>query len=178
MTSTSSARVESVTDRPPGQRWKALGDVPVHVALLVIGLIIAMPIFIAFFMSFTPLREIVSRANPEILPDTWTLENYGKAWSASPFGRYMVNSFVQTGVITVAQVVNRGLVCPISLGANPGFGCPVSGPGSPGLGVPPDAAVPVRVACPWVCVVSPLHLFSGSRWLRWSFRCAPLSPIS
>ena len=27
------------------------------------------------------------------------------AWSASPFGRYMLNSFVQTGVITVAQVV-------------------------------------------------------------------------
>lgn len=105
MTSTSSEQIESVAARQRGPRWKALGDVPVHVALLVVGLIIAMPIFIAFFMSFTPLREIVSRANPEIFPDTWTLENYGKAWSASPFGRYMVNSFVQTGVITVAQVV-------------------------------------------------------------------------
>lgn len=105
MTSVSATRAEAVTGRPPGRRWASLGDIPVHVALLVVGLIIAMPIFIAFFMSFTPLREIVSRANPQIFADTWTLENYGTAWSASPFGRYMVNSFVQTGVITVAQVL-------------------------------------------------------------------------
>ena len=80
-------------------------DTPVHVALLVIGIIIAMPVVIAFFMSFTPLREIVSRANPELFPDTWTLDNYDKAWNASPFPRYMLNSVIQTGIITVAQVI-------------------------------------------------------------------------
>jgi ABC-type glycerol-3-phosphate transport system permease component len=68
-------------------------------------LIIAVPIIIAFFMSFTPLPEIVGRSNPSILPDTWTLDNYDKAWRASPFPRYMLNSFIQTGVITVAQVL-------------------------------------------------------------------------
>ena len=81
------------------------GDAPVHVALLVVGIVVAIPIVIAFFMSFTPLREIVARANPEVLPDTWTLDNYDKAWNASPFPRYMLNSFIQTGIITVAQVV-------------------------------------------------------------------------
>ena len=91
------------TTATPGR--PKLGDLPFHIVLLVIGLIIAMPIFIAFLMSFTPLREIVSRANPEFFPDTWTLTNYETAWNASPFGRYMVNSFVQTGVITVAQVL-------------------------------------------------------------------------
>ncbi|MCP3976054.1 MAG: carbohydrate ABC transporter permease [bacterium] len=82
------------------------GDGPVHVVLLVIGLIIALPVVIAFFMSFTPLREILSQgAAPEILPNTWTMENYDKAWTASPFPRYMLNSIIQTGVITIAQVV-------------------------------------------------------------------------
>lgn len=85
--------------------WRQLGDLPVHVVLLVIGITISMPIIIALFMSFTPLREIVGRAVPELLPDTWTTANYGTAWNASPFGRFLLNSFVQTGVITVAQVV-------------------------------------------------------------------------
>ena len=105
MTATSRVRSDADVARKPGRTLPALGDLPVHVALLVIGIIIAMPIVIAFFMSFTPLREIVGRANPEFLPDTWTLENYRTAWSASPFGRYMLNSFIQTGVITVAQVI-------------------------------------------------------------------------
>lgn len=78
---------------------------PIHVALLVIGLIIATPIIIAIFMSFTPLREILSRSNPSVIPDSWTLENYSTAWNATPFARFMLNSFIQTGVITVAQVL-------------------------------------------------------------------------
>jgi ABC-type glycerol-3-phosphate transport system permease component len=105
MTATSSTRSDASESVEPGRSRPRLGDLPVHVALLVIGIIIAMPIVIAFFMSFTPLREIVGRANPEFLPDTWTLDNYNTAWNASPFGRYMLNSFIQTGIITVAQVV-------------------------------------------------------------------------
>jgi len=76
----------------------------VHIALLVIGIVVAMPIVIAFFMSFTPLREMLARG-PRIIPNTWTLDNFDTAWNASPFPRYMLNSFIQTGVITLAQVV-------------------------------------------------------------------------
>ena len=65
-------------------------DLPIHLSLFVIGLIIAIPIIVAFFMSFTPLPEIVGRSDPSILPDTWTLENYDKAWRANPFPRYML----------------------------------------------------------------------------------------
>ena len=86
----------------PKRKW---GELPVHVALMVIGIIIAIPIIISFFISFTPLRELVNRPNPAILPETWTTANYSKAWTASPFGRYMLNSFIQTGVITFAQVI-------------------------------------------------------------------------
>ena len=84
---------------------RRFADLPVHLALLVIGLAIATPIIIAFFISFTPLRELVSRANPTVLPDTWTFDNYEKAWNATPFGRFVLNSFIQTGIITGAQVL-------------------------------------------------------------------------
>jgi sn-glycerol 3-phosphate transport system permease protein len=97
-------RTESVAVERPKQR-RSFGDAPIHVSLLVIGIVISMPIVIAFFISFTPLAELVGRADPEIIPDTWTLENYDTAWNASPFPRYMLNSFIQTGIITIAQVV-------------------------------------------------------------------------
>jgi len=95
--------VEVELDTEP--KTRRFSELPIHLSLLIIGLIIAVPIIVAFFMSFTPLPEIVGRSNPKILPDTWTLDNYDKAWRASPFPRYMLNSFIQTGVITVAQVL-------------------------------------------------------------------------
>ncbi|NND03372.1 MAG: carbohydrate ABC transporter permease [Acidimicrobiia bacterium] len=104
MTTEAVARVESAAVKHPKAK-RNWGDAPIHVALLVIGIIVSIPIVIAFFISFTPLPELVGRANPEILPDTWTLDNYDTAWNASPFPRYMLNSFIQTGIITVAQVV-------------------------------------------------------------------------
>ena len=78
---------------------------PVQVILLVIGFVISLPIIIAVLMSFTPLREIVGRANPQFFPDQWTFENYRTAWTATPFFRFMINSAIQTGVITIFQVV-------------------------------------------------------------------------
>jgi len=97
---------EAVTTKPEHIAARSrFADLPVHLALLVIGLAIATPIIISFFISFTPLRELVSRADPSIIPDTWTLDNYEKAWNATPFGRFVLNSFIQTGIITGAQVL-------------------------------------------------------------------------
>lgn len=98
---------DAVTAQPPApaETRTRFADLPVHLALLIIGLVIATPIIISFFISFTPLRELVSRANPTILPDTWTFDNYEKAWNATPFGRFVLNSFIQTGIITAAQVL-------------------------------------------------------------------------
>lgn len=103
MTTERPVRGETVSSKQPKKR--DFGDLPIHVSLLLIGIVVSIPIVIAFFISFTPLPELVGRADPKILPDTWTLENYDTAWNASPFPRYMLNSFIQTGIITFAQVV-------------------------------------------------------------------------
>ncbi len=81
------------------------GEIPLHIVLIAIGLLVSTPIIIAFFMSFTPLKEIVTRPTPELLPDTWVFDNYRTAWNATPFARFMFNSFVQTGLITIGQVL-------------------------------------------------------------------------
>ncbi len=59
---------------------------------------------VAIFTSFTPLSRILRDPN-SIWTMPWTFGNYVTAWTATPFGRFMVNSFVQTGLITIAQVL-------------------------------------------------------------------------
>lgn len=80
------------------------GDLLVHVLLLGIGLVISLPILIAFFTSFKPAQEVVLFP-PRVLPGTWTFANYIEAWNSTPFGRFLLNSTVQSGVITAAQVL-------------------------------------------------------------------------
>lgn len=93
--------------------------------LIGLGLVIAMPIFIALFTSFKLPRNVISYP-PRLIPEEWTTENYISAWDsnrdadyserqdfvgfilnnfATGFGRFLVNSFIQTAIITVGQVI-------------------------------------------------------------------------
>ena len=90
------------TSKP--KRKIATTDLTMQIFLIVIGLIVATPIIITIFTSFKSLQDI--SANPHtLLPREWTFENYITAWNATPFGRYLLNSFIQSGVIVVCQVI-------------------------------------------------------------------------
>lgn len=86
------------------KRKIAKTDLAMQIFLIVIGLIVATPIIIAIFTSFKSLQDI--SANPHtLLPREWTWDNYITAWNATPFGRYLLNSFIQSGVIVICQVI-------------------------------------------------------------------------
>ncbi len=40
----------------------------------------------------------------KLLPETWSVESYRIAWQVNPFGRFLLNSTIQSGVITLGQV--------------------------------------------------------------------------
>ena len=80
------------------------GELPLHVALFGVGLIIATPIIIAIFASFKVPADIINYP-PTLLPAEWTFENYVTAWTSSPFGRFFLNSLVQTGIIVFCNVL-------------------------------------------------------------------------
>jgi ABC-type glycerol-3-phosphate transport system permease component len=80
------------------------GEVGMQVFLLSVGLLIALPIIIAALTSFKPPQQVITYP-PRIWPDEWTLRNYQIAFSANPFGRFLLNSFIQSTLITVGQVV-------------------------------------------------------------------------
>lgn len=86
------------------RRKLATADLAMQIFLITVGLIVAMPIIIAIFTSFKSLQDISANPNT-LLPREWSLENYVTAWNSTPFARYLLNSFIQSGVIVVCQVV-------------------------------------------------------------------------
>lgn len=89
-----------VTKQKRTINWSDFG---LQIALIAIGLLIALPIIIALLTSFKSLKDI--GANPyAIFPREWTLANYQKAWTATPFGRYLLNSAIQSGIIVIFQI--------------------------------------------------------------------------
>jgi ABC-type glycerol-3-phosphate transport system permease component len=79
-------------------------DLALQIGLITVGLLVALPILIAIFSSFKSLQDI--SANPTtILPREWTFRNYVTAWNATPFGRYLINSSIQSGIIVLSQVI-------------------------------------------------------------------------
>lgn len=93
-----------VSSTQPSRERFTTADLFVHIILLVLGLMVATPILIAFFTSFKPPAQVVTFP-PTLFPAEWTVENYIVAWQKTPFGRYLLNSLIQSGVITAAQVL-------------------------------------------------------------------------
>ena len=98
-TDTAALATKVAPDEPPQNReW------PNHLLLFTVGILVVSPVVIAIFTSFTPLNRILADPMSVFWPE-WTLENYRTAWNATPFGRFLLNSAIQTGIITFAQVI-------------------------------------------------------------------------
>lgn len=80
------------------------GEIGMHIALLLIGLLISSPIWIAVFSSFKLPADMINYP-PTLFPEVWTFENYITAWTSQPLLRYFINSVIQTGIIVVSQII-------------------------------------------------------------------------
>ncbi|MEM7346926.1 MAG: carbohydrate ABC transporter permease [Chloroflexota bacterium] len=113
------------TSSKPNTRKSILNsELGLQILLIGIGLIISTPIFIAFFTSFKIPQEVITFP-PQVFPTEWTFENYVSAWDSNRdvdpdltglegflinnfrtgFGRFLINSFIQTSLITIGQVL-------------------------------------------------------------------------
>jgi len=92
------------TTRTPNRFAISSGDLLVHIVLLAIGITISMPIFVAMFTSFKIPTQVITFP-PTLIPEKWTTVNYIMAWQATPFGRYLLNSVIQSGLITLGQII-------------------------------------------------------------------------
>lgn len=94
-----------VTTKPEAPRRRFNGEeLVLHIFLLAVGLLVAAPIIIGIFTSFKAPSDVINYP-PTLLPRDWTVQNYVVAWTANPFGRFVLNSAIQSGLITFFQVL-------------------------------------------------------------------------
>jgi len=80
--------------------------------LLVIGLVVVSPAFLAFINAFKSLTEI--RDNPLALPAKWSFENFGELFSKVGLSEPMLNSFLMC-IAVIGSLVLTGSMAAYSL---------------------------------------------------------------
>jgi ABC-type glycerol-3-phosphate transport system permease component len=71
------------------------------ISTTVVGLF---PVVYVFLASFKTTQELLT-GGTQILPKSFTFDNYIKAWNAGNFSRYTFNSFFYAGIVTLITVV-------------------------------------------------------------------------
>jgi sn-glycerol 3-phosphate transport system permease protein len=88
----------------PGKRGRRLRIFGRYVALSVLAFVVLFPIYIAIVNSLLQPSQIASRS-PTFFPTSPQWHTYTDAWSDGHLATYLRNSFIQTGLIVVGQLV-------------------------------------------------------------------------
>jgi sn-glycerol 3-phosphate transport system permease protein len=93
-----------VEARRPGKRGRRLRIFGRYVALSVLAFIVLFPIYITLVNSLLQPSQIASKS-PTFFPTSPQWHTYADAWSDGHLGTYLRNSFIQTGLIVIGQLV-------------------------------------------------------------------------
>jgi sn-glycerol 3-phosphate transport system permease protein len=93
--------VEATRPGKQGRRLRIFGR---YVALSVLAFIVLFPIYITLVNSLLQPSQIASKS-PTFFPTSPQWHTYADAWSDGHLGTYLRNSFIQTGLIVVGQLV-------------------------------------------------------------------------
>lgn len=74
-----------------------------HSLLILVTIIAILPVLWTFSTSLKPLADVYAFP-PRWIPQTLQWENYLKAWTVAPFGRYTLNSVVVTTTVIFTQI--------------------------------------------------------------------------
>jgi sn-glycerol 3-phosphate transport system permease protein len=88
----------------PGKRARRVRIAGRYVLLTVLAVIVLFPIYIAVVNSLLRPTQIAART-PTFFPRSPQWHTYADAWSDGHFGTYLRNSFIQTGLIVIGQLV-------------------------------------------------------------------------
>lgn len=82
-------------------RWPLI---PLHLLLLIFGILMAIPFVWMLLSSFKPLDEIF-RVPPLLFPISWTDENYAAALEGANFAQGFANSVIVAGAVTLVSLL-------------------------------------------------------------------------
>lgn len=87
---------------------RGAGGVPAHAGMIALALVVLFPLLFAVSTSLKPAAEI-DRYPPTLWPHAPTLANYADALAKAPLGRFLLNSVVQAGAVTLGQLLTSAL---------------------------------------------------------------------
>lgn len=89
--------------------WKrAVLDRGLDALMIVVGLVVLFPLLYAAGTSLKTPAE-VNRYPPTLVPRALDLGNYSAALETAPIARFLLNSMIQSGAVTVGQLVTSAL---------------------------------------------------------------------
>jgi sn-glycerol 3-phosphate transport system permease protein len=88
----------------PGKRGRRLRIFGRYVALSVLAFVVLFPIYITLVNSLLQPSQIASRS-PTFFPTSPEWHTYADAWTDGHLATYLRNSFIQTGLIVIGQLV-------------------------------------------------------------------------
>lgn len=101
----SRAPIGSVRGVRPRIAWSQL---PIHLGLLVVGVVMAMPLLWMLFSAFKPLDEIFAQP-PSLLPKVWSWDGWTTALGGANFFRALGISLVVAATVTVVSVMTSAM---------------------------------------------------------------------
>ncbi len=101
--------MEPVHSRSPWPRFCRYAKTALRLLLnLVALLVVLLPLLYAFSVAMMPTSELYT-TEMNLLPQRWTLENFRDVISKVPLLRFILNSFLVSGLITLGQIVSCAL---------------------------------------------------------------------
>lgn len=82
---------------------QAAKRLPGSVLLLCWTAVVAVPLYLLIISCFKTTGEIY--ASPFALPESWNLDNFGRAWEQANVGQYLFNSLLVTGLGVALTIV-------------------------------------------------------------------------
>lgn len=101
----------SIPRRPaePRRAWRRrLGDRALDALMVVLALIVLFPLLYALGTSVKTAAE-VNQYPPSLIPRVVDLSNYPAALRVAPIARFLLNSLIQSGAVTLGQLVTAAL---------------------------------------------------------------------
>ncbi|MFA6505732.1 MAG: carbohydrate ABC transporter permease, partial [Treponemataceae bacterium] len=79
-------------------------QIPIYLFLIVMVIIALFPVVYILLSSFKTNQEIIV-GGVSIIPKTWQIQNYIRAWNLANFGRYTWNSVYMCFFIVIGSII-------------------------------------------------------------------------
>ncbi len=77
----------------------------IYGVLIAIALIMLFPLLWLMSTSLKSVSENIFQFPPQLIPHQITIENYVKVWQTQPFGKYLLNSVIVSGLTVILNVL-------------------------------------------------------------------------